>query len=116
MLGYPGPQPGGPPNPPKDTPPPNPLAAPPPLGPKFRGGGWWQGGGVILWRLRRAMGVIILEHRLHSAAYTHAFLCNVYPYTPFSPYFCYQFYLFGPPPQTVHLLPVPNLEWVVYEL
>ena len=44
--------------------------------------------------LRRAIWVIILEERHHSGAYTHAFLCNVYPYTP--PHFCYYFYLFGP--------------------
>ena len=37
------------------------------------------------------------------------------PIHPFPP-ICYYLYLFGPlPPQMVHLLPVPNMEWAVYE-
>ena len=45
------------------------------------------------------------------------FLCNVYPYTPFSPIFVTIFTFLGLfPPQMVHLLPVPKMEWAVYEL
>ena len=47
--------------------------------------------------------------------HTHMrFLFNVSPYVPF---FCYYFYLFGPlPPQVLHLLPIPNMEWAVHGL
>ena len=50
--------------------------------------------------------------------HTHMrFLCNVYPYTPFPPIFVTIFTFLGPfPLQMVHLLPVPNMEWAVYEL
>ena len=50
--------------------------------------------------------------------HTHIhFLCNVYPYTPFPPIFVTIFAFLGLfPPQMVHLLPVPNMEWAVYEL
>ena len=50
--------------------------------------------------------------------HTHMrFSCNAYPFTPSPPYFCGYFYLLGPlPPQMVHLLPVPNIEWAMYEL
>ena len=36
---------------------------------------------------------IVVHTRMH-------FLCNVYPYTPFSPSFCYYSYLFWPLPPT----------------
>ena len=50
--------------------------------------------------------------------HTHMrFLCHVYPYTRFSPIFVTIFTFSGLfPPQLVHLLPVPNMEWVVDEL
>ena len=38
------------------------------------------------------------------------FLCNLYPYAPFSPYFFTTLPLLGLfPPQMVHLLPAPNM-------
>ena len=45
--------------------------------------------------------------------HTHMrFLCNVYPYTPLFPIFVAIFTFLGLfPPQMVHLLPVPNMEW-----
>ena len=71
-------------------------------------------GVLILWHLRRAIWVIILEYKQYSGTYTHAFLCNIYPYTPFPPYFCYYSYLFGPLPPTNGAF--VNMEFAVYEL
>ena len=50
--------------------------------------------------------------------HTHMrFLCNVYLYTPFPPIFVTIFTFLGLfTSQMVHLLPVPNMEWAVYEL
>ena len=50
--------------------------------------------------------------------HTHMrFLCDVYPYTPFFPIFVTIFTFLGLfPSQMVHLLPVRNMEWAVYEL
>ena len=49
--------------------------------------------------------------------HTHRrFLYNIYPYTPFSPVFVIIFTFLGLfAPQLVHFLPVPNMEWAVYE-
>ena len=69
--------------------------------------------GVLILRrlrhLRRTIWVIILEQRQYSGTYTHA-----YPYTPFPPYFVAILTFWGLfPPQMVHLLPVPNIEWAI---
>ena len=68
--------------------------------------------------LRRTTWAIILEYRQHSGTYTHAFLCNIYPYTPFPPDFSNFFFTFLGlfAPQIIHLLPVPNTEWDAHEL
>ena len=39
-------------------------------------------------------------HKKKWRIHTSGFLCNVYPCTPFPPYFCNSFYLFGPLPPT----------------
>ena len=49
--------------------------------------------------------------------HTCIFLCNVYPYTPLLPYFCYHFYFFGPlPPTNGAFFARPRMDWAVYEL
>ena len=49
--------------------------------------------------------------------HTHMrFLCDVCPYTHFSPIFVTIFTFLGLfHPKMVHLLPIPNTEWAVYE-
>ena len=68
--------------------------------------------------LRHTIWVIILEQRQNSGAYTHALFYVMHtPLHPFSPIFVTIFTFLGLfPPQMVHVLPVPNMEWAVYEL
>ena len=43
------------------------------------------------------------------------FLCNVYPYAPFPPYFCYYSHFFGPlPPTNGGFVDRHNMELAVY--
>ena len=77
--------------------------------------------GVLILRplrhLRRAIWVIILEQRQYSGTYTHAFFIERAPLYAFFSYFVTIFTFYGLfPSQMVHLLPVPNMEWAVYEL
>ena len=68
--------------------------------------------------LRRAIWVVILEQKQESGTCTHAFFLRYKnPYTPFPPYFVTISPFLGLLPlQMVHLLPIPNMEWAVYEM
>ena len=68
--------------------------------------------------LRGAIWVIVLNRGNVVVHIQMRFLCNVYLYMIVSPYvFLNIFTSLGlSPPQMVHLLPVPNMKWAVYEL
>ena len=68
--------------------------------------------------MRHAIWVIILEQRQYSGTYTHAFFyVKCTPIRLFYPIFVIIFTFLGLfTPQMVHLLPVPNMEWAVYEV